>query len=289
MTGFARTIVLIGSRSAVWELKSVNGRNLDMRFRLPAGYERLEPHFRAILQSQLKRGTIAISLTFTEQPQAQIPVINKAALAAMLDLRADMIARNVPLAPSTLEGLLSIKGVIGDDQRLAGEAGEHDDKVLAAFSDAALELGAARRSEGTAISAIIDRQLGQIEALAKAAKADPSLQTEFIAARLGAQLEALMQSDTALDVQRLHMEAALLATKADIREETDRLLMHTANARQLLKTGDGAGRKLDFLAQEFNREANTLCSKANAATLTSIGLELKVTIDQFREQIQNLE
>ncbi len=267
----------------------MNGRALDLRFRLPQGFDRLEPQLRSIMQSHFKRGTIAVSLSFAEVPMNPLPMVNKSALAAMLDLRAVLIAQDVALAPSTLEGLLSIKGVMSDEKRDTNDGAEFDEVLMEAFKKVAQELALARSNEGDAIAAVIEDQLQRIETLTHFAKADPSLDTEFIAARLRTQLEFLMQSDAGLDGQRLHMEAALLATKADIREETDRLTMHVANARQLLKAGDLAGRKLDFLAQEFNREANTLCSKANASTLTAIGLDLKVTIDQFREQIQNLE
>ncbi len=289
MTGFARSVIVQLSRTAIWELKSVNSRALDLRFRLPQGFDRLEPQLRSIMQSQFKRGTIAVSLSFADVPMNPLPVVNKYALAAMLDLRAELIAQDVALSPSTLEGLLSIKGVMSDEKRDTNDGAEFDEVLLEAFKKVAQELALARSNEGVAIAAVIEDQLQRIETLTHSARADPSLDTEFIAARLRTQLELLMQSDAGLDGQRLHMEAALLATKADIREETDRLTMHVANARQLLKAGDGAGRKLDFLAQEFNREANTLCSKANASTVTAIGLNLKVTIDQFREQIQNLE
>jgi uncharacterized protein (TIGR00255 family) len=285
MTGYARRAVGQGAE-AVWELKSVNGRALDMRFRLPSGIDRLEPDLRQRVQSTFRRGSITATLTLGDAAPGALPALDRAALDAVLALRAELAVTH-RLAPSTIEGLLTVRGVMTDGR--SDGAPVADALLLAAFDEGLAQLKTMREAEGADIGAVVAQQIDTIASLAAQAAQDPSLTLEAITARLAAQIAAISRATPELDAQRLHAEAALLATKADIREEIDRINIHVASIRTLMLGGESAGRKLDFLAQELNREANTLCSKANAASLTAIGLDLKVTIDQFREQIQNLE
>ena len=286
MTGFARAEQTGAGQTAVWEIRSVNGRGFDLRLRLPSGLDRLEPALRTRAQSRFRRGTLNATLTLTRAAERTLLAVDEAALAGLAALRA-RLAETMPLAPSTLEGLLAIRGLLRSEAEDAPQ--EADDAEIVATFDAALDqLAAARETEARGIATVVAGQLDRIALLATDAAADPSLTVDAIAERLGNQI-AVLQRASDLDPGRLHAEAALLATRADIREEVDRLAIHVETARNLMASGDAVGRKLDFLAQEFNREANTLCSKANAASLTAIGLDLKVVIDQFREQIQNLE
>jgi uncharacterized protein (TIGR00255 family) len=281
MTGYAR---VSGSDGAVVEAKSVNGRGLDVRMRVPPGLDALEQPVRALALGRFKRGSLSITLTLPQADSGAV-AINHDYLDAVLALR-ETVSTRIPLAPSTIEGLLALRGMTGDSTG----SQSHDVGELSGLCAAALDaLSIMRASEGAAIAEVIRRQVNEIATLAARAAADPNLTQEAIAARLAAQLQLVMASGIEMDAQRLAAEAALLATRCDIREEVDRLAMHCASIMGLLDSGDGVGRKLDFLAQELNREANTLCSKSNAASLTAIGLDLKVLIDQFREQAQNVE
>jgi uncharacterized protein (TIGR00255 family) len=286
MTGFARAQAQLGAGSAIIEAKSVNGRALDIKLRLPSGFDRLDQPLRQLVQARFKRGSVSLGIAL-QATQGGAPVFNPAFLAELAALRASL-SSVMPLAPSTLEGLMALRGAMSDNAAGSDEAAD-DAAILAEARNALDSLVAMRRSEGAGIESVIRSQLERIHSLADLAAADPSLTQESIIARLASQLALLGQAVPDLDRQRLHAEAALLATKADIREEIDRLLIHVASIRALLASQEPQGRKLDFLAQELNREANTLCSKANAASLTAIGLDLKVVIDQFREQVQNVE
>ncbi|MDQ0454142.1 YicC/YloC family endoribonuclease [Rhizobium paknamense] len=291
MTGFARSEGTTGRCRWAWELRSVNGKGLDIRLRLPQGLEALESDIRAIVGSHLTRGNLQVSLTVNTLENRMEAVVNEDALAAVLALRDRLGPQVVSPAPLTLDTLISIRGLV--DFREA----EEDQATIAARHAALLEglrtgveaLAAMREREGEALSTILLTHVTRIEELALAVEADPSRSAEEIVHRLEAQLAALLSAAPTLDKDRLHAEAALLATKADLREEIDRLKAHVAAARELLAAGGPVGRKLDFLAQEFNRESNTICSKSNAAAVTAAGIELKVVIDQFREQVQNLE
>ncbi len=290
MTGFARASESIDGVDIAWELKSVNGKSLDARVRLPQGMGRLELQVKRAVQARFKRGNIQAGLTITAAETEALPVVNHVFLKQVSDLANDLVT-STGCAPATADGLLAIRGV------LVTPEGEQDDEkrkrrdasILKVLEDALDRLVEARRAEGKALLAVLSRAIGSIEALTSRAEGDPSRSVEAIRQRLANQLAALMEAGSGLDESRLHMEAALLATKADIREEIDRLNAHVENARAMLGEGGAVGRQLDFLAQEFNRESNTLCSKSNAASLSSIGLELKAVVDQFREQIQNLE
>jgi len=290
MTGFARVDARQGDISLLWELRSVNGKSLDLRFRLPPGYERLEPAARQILQKRLTRGNVQATLSVTGKGPAALPIVNEAFLESIAAL-AKRLEERFGVAPASADGLLALKGVL--DIPDAGDSEEARAAVetlaLSSLEKAVAALVEARAREGEAIGAVLGAQVDTIAALTARAEADPSREPSAIRARLAEQVALLTTAASGFDEARLHQEAAILATKADIREEIDRLKTHVASARALLKEGGPVGRKLDFLAQEFNRESNTLCSKSNAGTVTAIGLELKAVVDQFREQVQNLE
>ncbi len=290
MTGFARAVASHDGASIAWEVKSVNGKSVELRLRLPAGFERLEPALRQALQKRFSRGSFQATLTVGRASAAQAqPVVNEAFLKDIAGL-ARRLQEQFGVAPASADGLLALRGVLdvpeaveSDDARAA-----LDGAILAAFDTALAGLEAARIAEGDALKRLLAGHIDTVEALTLAAEADPSRDPSAIRQRLAEQV-ALLTGIANLDEARLHAEAAFLATKADIREEIDRLKTHVASARTLLGSSGAVGRKLDFLAQEFNRESNTLCSKSNAATVTAIGLELKAVVDQFREQVQNLE
>lgn len=290
MTGFGRATAGHEGASISWEVKSVNGKSLEARLRLPPGTERLEQAARQTIQRRFSRGNIQAALTLTQRGIQPQPVVNEDFLKDVAGLAA-RLREQYGVEPATADGLLALRGVLepaepveGDDVRAARDAA-----VIAALETALDSLEAARRQEGAALGALLSGHLDTIEALTARAEADPSREPAAIRARLAEQVRLLMETGAPLDEARLHMEAAFLATKADIREEIDRLRTHVASGRALLKGGGPVGRKLDFLSQEFNRESNTLCSKSNTAAVTAIGLELKAVIDQFREQVQNLE
>lgn len=290
MTGFGRATADHGGCAIAWELKSVNGKGLEVRLRLPPGSERLEQSARQAIQKRFSRGNVQAGLTLSRLGLQAQPVVNEEFLKDLAGL-ALRLQEQFGVAPATADGLLALRGVLDAPEAAEDEDGRAalDAAVLAAL-DAALDgLEAARRAEGDALASLLSGHLDAIAALTARAEADPSREPAAIRARLAEQVRLLLQAGAPLDEARLHMEAAFLATKADIREEIDRLKTHLASARALLAGGGPVGRKLDFLSQEFNRESNTLCSKANAAAITAIGLELKAVVDQFREQVQNLE
>jgi len=291
MTGFARAAADHGGVAVVWELKSVNGKSAEVRLRLPPGFERLEPAVRQAVQKRFSRGnfqaTLTVGRTMAAQPQ---PVVNETFLKDLAGL-ARRLQEQFGTAPPSADGLLALRGVleVPETVETEEERAASDAAIMACFDKALDGLGQARRAEGRALDGLLSGHLDQIEALTLRAEADPSREPAAIRARIAEQVRLLMDASANLDEARLHQEAAFLATKADIREEIDRLKTHVASARSLLAAGGAVGRKLDFLAQEFNRESNTLCSKSNAASVTAIGLELKAVVDQFREQVQNLE
>jgi len=288
MTGFARTDAELGDVRFVWEVKSVNSRGLEMRLRLPPGLDRLDPEIRRLTREHLSRGSCQLSLNLDRIGSASNLVINEAALAAVTDT-ARHLASETGIDPPSADGLLAIRGVLEERGLDAlDDADAVDRTVLDALARCLAALVAARAEEGSRLAAILTGQLDTIEKLTEAAADLAAKAPDALLTRLAEQV-ARLTGEASLDPQRLHQEVALLATKADIREEIDRLISHIAAARKLL-TDDGViGRRLDFLAQEFNREANTLCSKSFDKELTAIGLELKAVIDQLREQVQNLE
>ncbi len=290
MTGFARHEGGDGTLSWAWELKSVNGKNLDLRCRVPSGYEALEVAARATAQAHCTRGNLQLTLTVN---RGQVPVklqVNREILDQLLGLMRELEAE-VRAEPPRLDGLLAVRGVLETVEE--EETKEQMDVRTAAMEEdlvLALEaLTAMRRAEGRRLKAMANGHLAEIERLTAAAGETAAARPEALRARLKAQVEELLEAAPALPEERLAQEAAVLAAKADVREELDRLNAHVAAAHDLLAEGKAIGRRLDFLCQELNREANTLCSKSQDVALTRIGLDLKATVDQLREQIQNIE
>lgn len=290
MTGFARSEGTSGRYRWAWELRSVNGKGLDLRLRLPQGHEGLEGKIKEIAGHYLSRGNLQINLSVSASESQLEALINQDALAAILSLK-QQLAGTVSDAPLPLDSLLNIKGLVEFKEREEDEAAKAAlvESILDGFKQAVDQLVVMRRTEGEALNSVLSGQIDRIEALTTQIENDRSRLPEVIRERIAAQVALLCDSAVTLDKDRLHAEAALIATKADLREEIDRLHGHVAAARGLLSNGGPVGRKLDFLAQEFNRESNTICSKSNASAVTAAGIELKVVIDQFREQVQNLE
>ena len=290
MTGFARGHGVAGTYAWSWELKSVNSKGLDLKLRLPPGWDAIEATVRARASEMLSRGSVFANLTVSREGVAPVARINEPVLAAVLaTLKA--LSGKVDAAPPTLDGILSLKGVIevSEAEESETERAAAEGAVVAGFTQALKGLAEMRRNEGDALGKILTGRLSEIGELAARAEATPGRKAEAIKARLAEKIAELLEDSQRFDPDRLHQEAVLLATKADIREELDRLTAHVAQGRKLISAGGPVGRKLDFLAQELNRESNTLCSKANDLELTNIGLELKAVVEQFREQVQNLE
>jgi uncharacterized protein (TIGR00255 family) len=290
MTGFARGHGVSGAYSWAWELKSVNAKGFDLRLRLPPGWDAVEGPARNGAAQVLARGTVHGTLTVERQGVAPSVRINEPVLAAVLATVKGLAGR-VDAAAPRLDGILSLKGVIEvidedereEDRRVAEAA------VIAGFHATVAELAAMRRHEGAALGQVLTQRVREIAVLAERAEAAPGRRPEAIKARIVEQVAMLLDASDRFDPDRLHQEAILIASKADIREELDRLASHVAQIERLIAGGGPIGRRLDFLAQELNREANTLCSKSNDVELTNIGLELKSVVEQFREQVQNLE
>ena len=290
MTGFARGHGVSGAYGWSWELKSVNAKGLDLRLRLPVGWDAVEGPVRNGAAQVLARGTVYGTLTVERQGIAPVVRVNEPVLAAVLTTIKSLAGR-VDAAAPRLDGILSLKGVIEvidederEEDRRAAEAA-----VIAGFRATVAELAAMRRHEGEALGQVLTQRVREIAALAARADSAPGRRPEAIKARVAEQVAMLLDGSNRFDPDRLHPEAILIATKADIREELDRLAAHAAQVERLITDGGAVGRRLDFLAQELNREANTLCSKSNDVELTNIGLELKSVVEQFREQVQNLE
>lgn len=292
MTGFARAEGAAEGRVWAWELRSVNGKGLDLRFRLPARFEALEPAARHRLAQALKRGTIATSFEVQSGGAGSAYRINRAYLQELAALTKETAAA-MGAAPPPLESLFAVKGVIEANEGGAGlgEGGLSEDAVLATLDQAVAALIEARRAEGARIGAILLGLTTDMQALAAQARELASLRPEKLKARLQEQLAALLDADRRLPEDKLAQELALLMVRFDVREELDRLDAHLSQVRAMLQAGDGeaVGRRLDFLAQELNREISTLCAKSSDAPLTRIGLDLKLAVDRFREQALNLE
>ena len=290
MTGFARAS---GERQGLfwqWEIKSVNGKALDVRLKLPQGFEALEAPVRAALASTFKRGNLQVSLSVSGQMGRETVRLNQEILDRLV-AAGEVLRDRIGGEPLRADVLLSIKGVVevATEPEDEAEVEARNAAMLASFHEALTSLAAARREEGARLNSVISAQVLRIAELADAAKHNPSRTPEAIRARLKEQVHRLQEAGAALDPDRLHQEAVIAATRADIQEELDRLDSHVAAAQALLDSDEAIGRKFDFLAQEFNREANTLCSKASDRSLTAVGLDLKTVIDQLREQVQNIE
>lgn len=289
MTGFADAAGADAWAHWRWEAKSVNGRSLELRLRLPPGFDSIEAQVRALAAQRFKRGNMQISLTLEKAGAPQGFRIDKAALAAAVAM-AQQVAVETGLPSARVDGLLALKGVIVQD----GEEDDGDAKqaalpsIMTSLEIAFDGLKAARENEGAKLDTLLTGYVDTIERLTREARALAATQPAALRDRLTAQLADLVAPGTVAP-EKLAQEVALLAVRADVREELDRLAAHVGEARRLMTSGEAVGRKLDFLAQEFNREANTLCSKSSDVELTRVGLELKSVIDQFREQSANVE
>ncbi|MGC9270930.1 YicC/YloC family endoribonuclease [Acidiphilium sp.] len=295
MTGFARAAGQHNAIHYAWELRSVNGRGFDLKLRLPPGFDALEPALREAAARRLKRGTISVGLTLRRDAP-----MSSAVDESVLDLylaRALDLARRIPGMPTPrAEALMALPGVI---RPTGGDAGEPEDdevhqaalasQLALSFEAALADLVAARDGEGARLAVVIDELLARIATLTTTAWQRADAQIILHRARLETALATLLGESRPVAPERLAQEIALLATKSDVREELDRLDAHIAAARALLGEAAPIGRRFDFLTQEFNREANTLCSKSASIDLTAIGLELKAAIEQLREQVQNIE
>ncbi|HXW49502.1 MAG TPA: YicC/YloC family endoribonuclease [Xanthobacteraceae bacterium] len=290
MTGFARGHGVNGPYAWAWEIKSVNGKGLDMRLRLPAGWDAIELPVRARTAETLTRGSVQANLTVERSGAAPTVRINDAVLDAILTT-VRKLGGKIEASPLSLDGLLALKGVIevADPEEREDERRSAESAVIAGFGQVIESLAEMRLREGSALETILSVRLGELAALTERAERSPGRRPEVIRVRLAEQVAALLAQSERFDADRLHQEAIMIATKADVREELDRLAAHLAQVRHLIEQGGPVGRRLDFLAQELNREANTLCAKANDVELTNIGLELKATVEQFREQVQNVE
>jgi uncharacterized protein (TIGR00255 family) len=290
MTGFARVEGQRGDLSWVWEVKSVNGRALEIRCRFPPGLDALDPRVRALAQASFRRGSLSISLDVRRAIGAEDIAVNELALAKYVTIARQLRRKHHFAAPSP-EGLLALRGVVDVAQPEDSSKGvaARDRALLADLAKAFASLGRMRREEGKILRTVLLSHVARIESLAKAARSSSARAPELVRKRLTDQVERLLETGAGLDRNRLHQEAVLLAGRSDIAEELDRIEAHITAARTLLESTEPIGRKFDFLAQEFNREANTVCSKAIDYSVTEIGLELKTAIDQMREQVQNIE
>jgi uncharacterized protein (TIGR00255 family) len=290
MTGFARSNGASGPYAFEWELKSVNAKGFDLRMRLPPGWDELEAFAKKRAGEVLSRGTVYANLSVKRTNAASTVRINEEVLASIVRVAGVLAGKIDAVAPS-IDGLLAIKGVI---EIVEPESDEAEDKAakaaaVAAFEQALADLVEMRQREGVMLGQVLSQRMDEIERLAQKAEAAPGRKPDAIRARLAEQIAALVESTDRFDPDRLNQEALLIAAKADIREELDRIASHIAQAREMIAKGGPVGRRLDFLAQEFHREVNTCCSKANDLELTNTGLAMKNVVEQFREQVQNLE
>ena len=291
MTGFADARGVHGTLRWRWETKSVNGRGLDVRFRTPPGYEGLESGVRTLASERFKRGSLQIVLTAAAEEAGRGFRVDTVALAEAVRL-ARRVSDETGLRPARVDGLLALKGIIvqeenaalNDEARMARDA-----SMLESLAGAFDLLVRARTNEGAKLEAVLVKQIGEVERLTREARALAAQQPTILRDRMMMQLKELIAPGSTVPEERIAQEIAILASRADLSEELDRLSAHCEEARALIAAHEPAGRKLDFLAQEFNREANTLCAKSSDIALTHVGLALKAVIDQFREQVQNVE
>ena len=289
MTGFARAEGLSNGIAWAWELRSVNGRSLELRFRLPSGWDGMEAGWRDLAGKALKRGNVTANLTIKRQSETRLE-LDPAALEQVLRIATELHRRIPGSPPPSAEALLSLPGVLRQaqlDQQEEKTAAAAD--VQAGFVAALADLVVSRQAEGDRLAVILNRQLSEIAVLRDTAGTQAAGQPEAQRVRMLDNLQALLRDTPNLSEERIAQEVAVLASRSDVREELDRLSSHIAAAHDLLGEAANIGRKLDFLIQEFNREANTLCSKSASAALTATGLKLKAAIEQLREQVQNIE
>lgn len=288
MTGFARSEGDVLGISWVWEIKSVNGKSLDLRVRLGPGFDSLEPQLRALLTQRFRRGNVSANLGVTRTAPAAVRV-NRETLAQLVGLMKEL-AGEIEAAPPRIDGLLALRGVV---ETVEDEADavleERRQAVLASWANALEKLTDARAEEGARLATVLRTQLADMTRLVEAAAACAAAQPAAIRERLQTMLVNLADLVPGMPEERVAQEMALLVARSDIREELERLRAHLGQAADLLQQEEAVGRRLDFLCQELNREANTLCSKSADIELTRIGLSLKAAVEQFREQVQNIE
>ena len=290
MTGFGRAEGVRGATSWYFEIRSVNGRGLDLRTRLGNGFDALEPKIREAVQARVARGSVTVNLQVDRAAQAPEIRLNEAALAQVL-AAAERVRQITGAPPPATEGLLALRGVLEVVEVTETEAEQLAKRasMMATFGAALDQFIANRAAEGGRLAAVLCAEIDEIEALVAKVSASPARRPEVIAIRLNEQIARLVCASNTFDAARLHQEAVLIATRADVEEELQRLTVHIAAARELFAGEAAIGRKFDFLIQEFNREANTLCSKANDPEISRAGLAMKVLIDQMREQVANIE
>ena len=290
MTGFARSHGVAGSFLFEWEVKSVNAKGFDFRTRMPPGWDAVEPVVRKRASEILSRGTVYANLSVRRAVAAPTIRVNHDVLNAVMGAAAEVAAKLSAPAP-TVDGILAIKGVIEivEPEETDADRAAAETAVASGFEQALASLVDMRGREGAELGRILLQRLEEIGRLSARAEGAAARRPEAIKARLAEQVAALLDTSERLDPDRLHQEAIMIAAKADVREELDRIAAHVTQVRELLTRGGPIGRRLDFLAQEFHREVNTTCSKSNDLELTNIGLELKSVVEQFREQVQNLE
>ena len=289
MTGFGRSEGADADGTWVWELRSVNARGLELRWRLPPGLDALEPALREMVAKQLKRGSVQATLT-VRSAAASLPVVNEAVLEQVLQVVQRVAARVPGALPPRLESVLALPGVMSIGRGESVEFGErHVAAFRAGFEASLQQLVGARQAEGGRLGEVLRGLLQQVEALRLAAEEGAAAQPGLHRDRVMANVSALLGALPALSEERIAQEVALLVARSDVREELDRLRSHVEAALGHLESGGAVGRQLDFLVQEFLRETNTICSKSSTRELTAIGLQLKGVVEQVREQVQNLE
>lgn len=290
MTGFARSEGALDGVRWYWEVRSVNGRGLDIRVRVPAGMEALEMKARDAVTRQFVRGSISASLNMRRDGNEGNIRINEEALGQVIKA-AIRVGDLVKVADMRPEGLLALKGVIESVEQAEDEAQRERlaREVLGSLETALQGVAIARRGEGQRLTDALGVHIDEVEDTVASIRLAAGEALSSVRERIHEQVRRLVEASVGLDPQRLHQEAVLIAARGDIEEEVKRLETHVASARELLSRDDAVGRRLDFLAQEFNREANTICSKAVNGEISKLGLSLKVVIDQFREQVQNIE
>lgn len=290
MTGFARAAGQDERASWTWEARSVNGKSLDVRVRVPSGFEAVEQAVRAAANKQFHRGNVSLSLTIDRSGALPTYRLNQTLLDQVFALQDELSGR-VSAEPPSLEGLLAVRGMLETVDVEEDEATEavREKAIIQCGIDVLAGLASARAEEGARMETLVADHIETITGLTEDANGADAAQPEALRERLRSLVAELLQAEPALPEERLAQEAALLVGKADVREELDRLRAHIAAAHDLIAEGEAVGRRFDFLCQEFNRESNTLCSKSSDVELTRIGLALKAAIEQLREQIQNVE
>lgn len=291
MTGFARAEGSTDTCTWGWEAKSVNGKGLDVRLRYPRGFDFIDVATRERVAKRFKRGNVSLNLEVNWTKPLSSVTLNEDVLAQVLSAIPKIQSSVAGVRPPSVDGILALRGVLeqSDEDLSDAETSALESVLLSGLDQLLDQLAEGRDGEGARMGGVLHDQLAVIESLSEEAGELAAMQPDAIRKRLAEQVEALVADFGSIDPDRLAQEAAVVMSKADVREELDRLSAHVEAARDLLGQEEPVGRRLDFLCQEFNREANTLCSKSSDTELTRVGLELKATIEQFREQVQNIE